>query len=291
MKKYGHIISGLRKKQGLTQDQLGKKLNVSYQAVSKWENDLSEPDLETLEKLTNIFGISMSEFFDMANSQESSIKKTININDNDIKKDKNFLKTKPWYLVAGLGVLILILSLCALLIPVKYSGKQVFDKYESSVFYLSAKNSYETKSGTGFFINDNGLAVTIYENIKNCTSGKITLNNGKKYDIKKIVGVDKENNLAIIQISIKKSTPVKFGDSNDIEMGDKVYSITYTTEDSLEDANSVLAEGMIYKVESDNKGVVSFQTTATTEKSNKGGAVFNEYGELIGFVSRKLDIS
>ena len=133
--------------------------------------------------------------------------------------------------------------------------------------------------------------MTIYENIKNCTSGKITLNNGKKYDIKKIVGVDKENNLAIIQIGIKKSTPVKFGDSNDIEMGDKVYSITYTTEDSLEDANSVLAEGMIYKVESNSKGTTSIQTTATTSKANKGGVLFNEYGKVIGVISSKLNVS
>ena len=35
LKKYGHIISALRKRKGLTQEQLGKKLNVSYQAVSK----------------------------------------------------------------------------------------------------------------------------------------------------------------------------------------------------------------------------------------------------------------
>ena len=70
MKKYGHIISELRKKKGLTQEQLGKKLNVSYQAVSKWENNLSEPDLETLEKLTDVFEISMSEFFAMSKDND-----------------------------------------------------------------------------------------------------------------------------------------------------------------------------------------------------------------------------
>ena len=78
MKKYGHIISKLRKKQGLTQEQLGKKLNVSYQAISKWENNLSEPDLETLEKLTEVFGIPMSEFFDMAKNPENIDKNTTN---------------------------------------------------------------------------------------------------------------------------------------------------------------------------------------------------------------------
>ena len=147
MKKYGHIISKLRKKQGLTQEQLGKELNVSYQAVSKWENNLSEPDLETIEKLTEVFGISISDFFELANNPENidnnvitkennNIKKNDNINeDKNIKKRESFIQTKPWYLVAGLGILIVILSLCAFLIPVKFSGKQLFDKYKSSIFY------------------------------------------------------------------------------------------------------------------------------------------------------------
>ncbi len=40
MENYGKIISSLRKEKGLTQNDLGKELNVTYQAVSKWENDL-----------------------------------------------------------------------------------------------------------------------------------------------------------------------------------------------------------------------------------------------------------
>lgn len=294
MKKYGHIIAKLRKSQGLTQEQLGAKLNVSYQAVSKWEHDLSEPDLETIKKLSNIFNISIADFFDMIDNPElldnpKTIKK-------ETKENNNFIKTKALYLVAGLGMLIIILSLCVFLIPVKHSnkkmsGKQIFDKYENSIFYISSENSSSTKSGTGFFIDKTGLAVTIYSNIEDCTNGTIKLNNGKEHIIEKIVGIDKENNIAILQIDIDKSKPIKLGNSNNISMGDKVYSITYTTECNLDEAKSILSEGMIYKVESDNKGVVSFQTTATTEKSNKGGVVFNEYGDFIGFVSRKLDIS
>ena len=39
MKQYGKIIAQLRKENNLTQAELGAKLNVTYQADSKWEND------------------------------------------------------------------------------------------------------------------------------------------------------------------------------------------------------------------------------------------------------------
>ena len=45
MKTLGTKISELRKTRGMTQDELAEKMGVSPQAVSKWENDLSMPDL------------------------------------------------------------------------------------------------------------------------------------------------------------------------------------------------------------------------------------------------------
>ena len=53
----GKRIVHHRKKLGLTQDQLAEQLGVTAQAVSKWENDLSCPDISMLPKLAAIFGI------------------------------------------------------------------------------------------------------------------------------------------------------------------------------------------------------------------------------------------
>ena len=52
----GKRIMHCRKNLGLTQDQLAEKLGVTAQAVSKWENDLSCPDIAMLPKLAAIFG-------------------------------------------------------------------------------------------------------------------------------------------------------------------------------------------------------------------------------------------
>ena len=57
----GQRISFQRKQKSLTQQQLGEQLNVSAQAISKWENDQAEPDVATIIKLSEIFGISVSE--------------------------------------------------------------------------------------------------------------------------------------------------------------------------------------------------------------------------------------
>ncbi len=285
MKKYGQVIAKLRKNKGLTQEQLGKMLNVSYQAVSKWENDLAEPSLDTIEKLTQVFGITMTDFFNLANGVYDTNSQP---NKTSVIAKGNFLQTKPWYLVAGLVVLAVILLLCVILIPATYSSKQIFNTYNNSVFYISAQGPSISQTGTGFFINNSGLAVSLYSNIQNCTSGTIELSDGTKYNIEKIIGIDKENNLAIFQTGVQRTKPIKMANSNHVEMGEKVYAITYTDED---DYTSVVTEGMVFKVESDSNGVTSFQTTASIDNANRGGVLFNEKGEAIGIISGYLSVS
>ena len=67
---YGKTITALRKKSGMTQAELGNALNVTYQAVSKWENDLSQPSIDVLADICKIFNVSMDEFVKMAKNEE-----------------------------------------------------------------------------------------------------------------------------------------------------------------------------------------------------------------------------
>ena len=60
----GKKLSGYRRDAGYTQQQLGDLLNVSAQAVSKWENDQAEPDLQMLRRLCLIYKIKMDDLFD-----------------------------------------------------------------------------------------------------------------------------------------------------------------------------------------------------------------------------------
>lgn len=61
MNTIGKRIAEYRKKKDLKQDELAEMLGVSAQAVSKWENDLSCPDISLLPELSRILGISIDE--------------------------------------------------------------------------------------------------------------------------------------------------------------------------------------------------------------------------------------
>ena len=57
----GKRIAALRKEKGMTQEELSQKMEVSAQAVSKWENDQTCPDITSLPKLAKILGVTVDE--------------------------------------------------------------------------------------------------------------------------------------------------------------------------------------------------------------------------------------
>ena len=60
-KKIGKLIADLRKKQGLTQQELGDKVGVGFRAVSKWERGITLPDITIINEVSRILGISSDE--------------------------------------------------------------------------------------------------------------------------------------------------------------------------------------------------------------------------------------
>ena len=69
MQTLGERIAYYRKRRGLTQEQLAEKCSVTPQAVSKWENDLSAPDISLLVPLAELFGISADELLGKEKAQ------------------------------------------------------------------------------------------------------------------------------------------------------------------------------------------------------------------------------
>ena len=61
----GQKLAGYRKLSGVTQQQLGEHLNISAQAISKWEKDMSEPALATLRALADFYKVSVDEILDL----------------------------------------------------------------------------------------------------------------------------------------------------------------------------------------------------------------------------------
>ena len=71
MLKIGEKIKELRKAQDVTQEKLADYLNISYQAVSKWENGLALPDITLLPQLANFFGVTVDELLGATKPEQS----------------------------------------------------------------------------------------------------------------------------------------------------------------------------------------------------------------------------
>lgn len=70
MKTIGDNIKEYRQKNNMTQEQLASCLNVTYQAVSKWETGVSSPDLSLIIPITRIFHISADELLGVNDAEQ-----------------------------------------------------------------------------------------------------------------------------------------------------------------------------------------------------------------------------
>lgn len=66
---FGQRFQRLRKNAGLTQEDVATKLNITAQAVSKWENDVSAPDISVLVELSEILKVSLDELLGKASEK------------------------------------------------------------------------------------------------------------------------------------------------------------------------------------------------------------------------------
>ncbi len=77
--KIGKFIKEIRKKNNLTQKDLADKYNITYQAVSKWENGKNMPDMTLIKQMSKDFNISLDDIFEGEYSKKNVIRKNIYI--------------------------------------------------------------------------------------------------------------------------------------------------------------------------------------------------------------------
>ena len=117
----------LRKKKGISQEELANKLNTSRQAVSKWENNQSTPDLEKLVALSKYFNVTtdylLTDSIEASINNNSQCESNIEFQElksevtedeyqyaiNEAKKKKHF---SYWVIVAVPFIMILAVLIC-----------------------------------------------------------------------------------------------------------------------------------------------------------------------------------
>lgn len=70
---FGQRFTRFRKNKGLTQEDIATRVNISSQAVSKWENDISSPDISILGDLADILGVSLDELLGKENMKPTEV--------------------------------------------------------------------------------------------------------------------------------------------------------------------------------------------------------------------------
>ena len=97
--KFNEKLIKLRKASGLSQEELGDKLNVARQTISKWELGETTPEMDKLGELSNLFEISIDELV-----KDNAIPNTI-IKEIDQRKVESLYNVIKTYLIMGFGIL------------------------------------------------------------------------------------------------------------------------------------------------------------------------------------------
>ena len=122
--KFNEKLINLRKKAGLSQEELGYKLNVTRQTVSKWELGQTTPEMDKLIEISKIFNISVDELINESETKNDSNSNPI-IEDKPIEKTNNKEKTVRTIVI---GVLIVVILLIVIGVFTGSSILNIFNK-------------------------------------------------------------------------------------------------------------------------------------------------------------------
>ena len=152
-------------------------------------------------------------------------------------------------------------------------------------------------SGSGFVLSQDGYIATNYHVIEEAAEDKsgsvnieVSFANGDKYDAK-LIGGEKDNDVAVLKIEASGLTPVTLGDSSKLVVGEAVYAIG----NPLGELTYSLTDGIISALDrlittGDNGSSATLnvlQTNCAINPGNSGGPLFDSYGNVIGITTAK----
>ncbi len=176
----------------------------------------------------------------------------------------------------------------------KVQPQRYYDPFTGRSYYYTNPNqsddTVEQGSGSGIIIRDEGYIVTNQHVIDGATEISVILNTGEEYKAT-LIGQDTKTDIAVLKIDSgnKKLTVATLGDSTTVQVGEKAVAIGNpmgqefygsVTQGIISATNRTMSlEGRTYNL---------LQTDAAINAGNSGGALINEYGEVIGINSVKL---
>lgn len=176
----------------------------------------------------------------------------------------------------------------------KVSPQKYYDPFSGRYYYYQNPSSgqddlVEQGSGSGIIFREDGYIVTNQHVIDGASEISVILNTGDEIKAT-LVGQDTKTDLAVLKVDTDKTlTAATFGDSTNVQVGETAVAIGNPM--GMEFSGSVTA-GIISAVNRtmsiDDRTYNLLQTDAAINSGNSGGALINQYGEVIGINSVKL---
>ena len=144
----------------------------------------------------------------------------------------------------------------------------------------------QTGAGSGVIISEDGYLITNNHVIDGASTIQVRTSDGTTYDAV-LVGTDSKTDVAVLKINASGLTPVTFGDSDNLNVGETAVAIG----NPLGELGGTVTNGIISakdrSITLDNQQMTLLQTNAAINPGNSGGGLFNSRGELIGMVVAK----
>lgn len=173
------------------------------------------------------------------------------------------------------------------------SPQKYYDPFSGRYYYYGTGQNGETVeqgSGSGIIFREDGYIVTNQHVIDGASEISVILNTGEEFAAK-LIGQDTKTDLAVLKIDTGSTevTAATLGDSTTVQVGEPAVAIGNPM--GQEFSGSVTA-GIISAVNRtmniENRTYNLLQTDAAINSGNSGGALINQYGEVIGINSVKL---
>ncbi len=163
------------------------------------------------------------------------------------------------------------------------TAEQIYASCSPSVFYIEIYDEYGwcTKTGSGFFLTEDGIAVTNYHVISGAVSAAITISDtGEMYDVLGVYDYSVDEDWAILQIEGEGFRPLTVGSLDYNVGGATVYAIG-----SPLGLQNTISVGIISNPHRWDGGMDYIQMTAAISPGSSGGALLDKYGQVIGITS------
>lgn len=160
----------------------------------------------------------------------------------------------------------------------KLEGREIFDKYASAVFMVFTSDGNNGFQGSGFFIDNRGLAVSNYHVFKGTGIGmeKIKLLGSEKvFNVTDIIAKSEKEDFILFRIGCNKTNYIPIASSKP-KIGDRVYAIG-----SPRGLENTFSSGEVSQWRDNNL----MQINVLIDHGSSGGALINEYGEVVGITS------